>query len=290
MWIKLAEAQKTGSPTETYELLTLIKERVASGNWIFPLSYSHLFETAKIANRERRMNLSLLMRDISKGFRLPPFTEIQDMEVKNVFDAIKKGVQIVSRANVVDKWAHIDYLPPGIELPFDVSDFSMVVEMISLSCYESLNDGAKYANYYKKHREWLQVFPKYYQEDVFFYNYFIREFKQHEDNYKKSNITYIDVDNYFQSKSLNKNEFIALIKQMPALYCNSMFIYDMMRNPSKPINEHDSNDIAALCVAIPYCNVVIAERQWSNIAKYTLYLDSEFGTTIDTSLSKLATL
>ncbi len=37
------------------------------------------------------------------------------------------------------------------------------------------------------------------------------------------------------------------------------------RNVSRPIEPNDLMDIGPLAIAIPYCDVVVTEREWSNI-------------------------
>ncbi len=60
-------------------------------------------------------------------------------------------------------------------------------------------------------------------------------------------------------------------------------------NPQKQWEGNDLNDVMALSVVVPYCDVVVTERQWAHsvgVAK----LDRRFNTTVISDLRKLPEL
>jgi len=59
------------------------------------------------------------------------------------------------------------------------------------------------------------------------------------------------------------------------------------RDLNYPIEQHDRTDLAALALAIPYCDVVVTERRWCH-ALERAGLDRKYGTTLASSLSGLA--
>lgn len=50
--------------------------------------------------------------------------------------------------------------------------------------------------------------------------------------------------------------------------------------------QHDRTDMAALAVAVPYCDIVVTERQWSHVFRST-HLDSRYSTSV---LNRIADL
>ena len=59
---------------------------------------------------------------------------------------------------------------------------------------------------------------------------------------------------------------------------------DELRN--RRINAHDWNDMSFLCVAIPYCDIVITEKMWVDIAKRRK-LDQKYNTILLTDVAEL---
>ncbi len=58
------------------------------------------------------------------------------------------------------------------------------------------------------------------------------------------------------------------------------------RNPQQPWHPHDLNDVNALSVAVPYCDVVVTERQWATHLT-DLGLAEQYGPTVLHDLSGL---
>ena len=60
-------------------------------------------------------------------------------------------------------------------------------------------------------------------------------------------------------------------------------------NPQKQWEGNDLNDVTALSVAVPYCDVVVTERQWAHFVDVA-QLDRRFNTTVISDLRKLPEL
>ena len=58
--------------------------------------------------------------------------------------------------------------------------------------------------------------------------------------------------------------------------------------PRKP-HENDLADLAALSVAIPYCDIVVTEKHWANVAKRNK-LNRKYDTCILTDVRELETV
>jgi hypothetical protein len=65
--------------------------------------------------------------------------------------------------------------------------------------------------------------------------------------------------------------------------------FALHRNPGLPWKGNDLNDIGALCVAVPYCDIVVTERKWRGLVQAT-HLDTLYGTAVIDSLDDLPAL
>jgi hypothetical protein len=81
-------------------------------------------------------------------------------------------------------------------------------------------------------------------------------------------------------------EIDELFQSMPTSYC--LFTLSQRRDQSmeRPIEENDLNDIWALSMAIPYCDIVVADSMFATIARHAK-LDKLYNTLILSSAEKL---
>lgn len=59
-----------------------------------------------------------------------------------------------------------------------------------------------------------------------------------------------------------------------------------LKDRSRPTDQHDRTDLLGLMVAIPYCDIVVTERQWTHLATLA-GLPDRFGTAVTSSLSSM---
>lgn len=72
-WIDLTRAETDSAERQKYRLvLKSAEQSVSAGEAIFPLSFAHFMEVAKIGAGDRRRRLAKLMVKLSKGFSFPP--------------------------------------------------------------------------------------------------------------------------------------------------------------------------------------------------------------------------
>ena len=69
------------------------------------------------------------------------------------------------------------------------------------------------------------------------------------------------MNHIFSSKESTK----AFMKSIPTAYTFHILNDARNQNISHPIELNDFLDLAALSIAVPYCDVVVTERKWSNI-------------------------
>jgi hypothetical protein len=76
------------------------------------------------------------------------------------------------------------------------------------------------------------------------------------------------------------------LKRVPSRWVTRELRRVRHRNPQQPWHPHDLHDINALSVAVPYCDVVVTERQWATHIN-DLGLADQYGTTVLHDLSEL---
>jgi hypothetical protein len=72
-WINLSKARLGQEGSEVYaDLLVELREAVAAGGAVVPISFTHYFEVSRIASAQRRADLALTMGELSKYVALTP--------------------------------------------------------------------------------------------------------------------------------------------------------------------------------------------------------------------------
>ncbi len=74
---------------------------------------------------------------------------------------------------------------------------------------------------------------------------------------------------------------------LPTRRMNYQLVRVRHRNPQQRWEENDLNDIAALSVVVPYCDIVVTERHWRGLIR-DAHLDEAYGTIVLDDLRDLA--
>jgi len=77
-----------------------------------------------------------------------------------------------------------------------------------------------------------------------------------------------------------------IVESLPTRTCMFYMRRAKHANPQWTWGQHDRTDIGALSAAVPYCDVVVSERQWGHVLR-TAKLDQRFGTTVISKLTDL---
>ena len=83
-----------------------------------------------------------------------------------------------------------------------------------------------------------------------------------------------------------EDDWMNFLQDIRTFYCQFHLMYGRDRDYNKPIHGHDLIDISSLAIAIPYCDLVVCEKRFGNIAKQ-LKLDQLYNTIILSSLNDL---
>lgn len=81
----------------------------------------------------------------------------------------------------------------------------------------------------------------------------------------------------------SREDIVELWRSIPTMHVYSSLRMQRFRNSHQKWSQHDFADLLALSAAIPYCDVVVTERQWCHFAKQAK-LDRTYGTLITSSV------
>lgn len=83
----------------------------------------------------------------------------------------------------------------------------------------------------------------------------------------------------FADRVRTTDDYQQFVKLCPALWTFLELLLARDKNPGRPVKKNDFHDLLALSVAIPYCNIVVTEKDFADMIRRRK-LDSEFGTTV----------
>lgn len=215
------------------------------------------------------------MHELSAGYSLPPFSEIERLELNRAFDISINNSSRFVPSEIISKdvgnifWKKL--VLEGLQLSDDeANDLNNFIFENSLSIavestrglLDDLNSSEKqsvidinrarleYDDCNKKN----DIKDKEQRKKAFLEIQFMSKFSTDIKNiFSERKITKSIIDKMFESfeKTWTFN------KDVSTFYVECMLIFEFMKNPSLVVKEHDFSDIAFLQVAIPYSDVVI---------------------------------
>lgn len=312
-WIELARGIKSNEKkyTDLYKKMLL---NVQNGVWAFPLSIIHVSETIKRKNEESRTNLLDLMYSVSKGCSIADYTsanifefnywvshktfdikEIRDQVIS--FDLAKiiglslddLNIKIKGNENVTaEQVTHIKNIIKKHSCDKEI--FKMICEHESSInkdeefFYNGLITAREEFKLWRKEIEKSSEFKEKHVYPAYLIKRFFAEYGQIINKLPDSNKQIIKSN--FDNNKKNKQQMIALLETLPGFNIENRLVYELLSNQNKKVHKHDFFDLAFLRVAVPYCDIVIAEKYWiDRVQNYKL--DSKYNTITTTKLSYL---
>jgi len=306
-WILLARVWKNKENDPKIKiLLQKLFLLVDFGLVRIPLSINHLIETANRKNEASRKALIDLMIILSKGYTIIPYVTIIPYEIKNTAykrlgmkDKIipikniifSRGIgnilgakptiqRTVKEKNQFDKEAleAIMYSPEALRFGFSIKDNEMYTERLKRD---------------------KQLLDKIEQNRILFEKQFkdnnlrkkarlAQHFKDEISPILGKILTDENIPKENVAKIIGKNlkECVAFMKEMPTSFCSFALTRRRDEQISSKAHEHDLYDIAALSIAIPYCDIVVCEKRFGSFAKDE-QLDVKYHTLILKNLKEL---
>jgi hypothetical protein len=303
-WIDIARAYYGREDGKKFKpVLDRLQAKVDSKEIIIPISAVHIIETARSVDKARRIRLANFISQLSKSYGILPYISVREQEITNAI-LIKLGKQPIYNIGEIAinrGMAHI----LGMELPkvpllpdyekylIEVNQLEpfiakMMIDFISRELVEELKneDIDAIADYEKARHLKNEKLSKEMRLRVA-----IMEMAQDRiipiiiEQLKKMSIIPRPFVDSFNDIMDWKNFFFS----MPTMdiYINLHVLRDS--DKGKPIHRNDTNDIAYLSIAVPYCDIVVTENYWAHQLVSNGY-DRKYNTTILTDLTELLEL
>jgi hypothetical protein len=87
-------------------------------------------------------------------------------------------------------------------------------------------------------------------------------------------------------EALGESGWIEFLHDLPSRDVDLELLQLRHRNPQKAWDANDLTDVSALAIAVPYCDVVVTERLWSDLIKRSK-LDKKYNTVVFADLNDL---
>ena len=303
-WIYLAQGHY-GVNRAFSEVAKLAVNASEDERVIFPLYIGHFAETAKNKKMERRERLSQFMVKLSKGNTLLPSNIAIEREIEcaclqaitgETIDLLpwllgKGYAHMMGSSGVQVEWDGV--VPKEIEkinkmLSDKMLDPKTFVALVNCGIdkqqLKELTDNADktvtLVEDIRKRNAGIPKASRYKTEVVMYF-----------DNSLLKRIVDFMLSKQLSPKLLdpvfsNKDSLIRFFRTMPSNYCLFELSYFRDMQPQRKIQSNDMNDLMSLCLAIPYCDVVVTERQWANGANQR-GIDKEYKTLVLGSVTDL---
>lgn len=301
-WIDLARAESGHAlGAGIVDPLRVLKRAVADGRVRFPLSAAHYFETGKQRNPRRRKELAATMASLAGTLRIAPPHAIVPWEIRRALievldlpisatpiELFGRGAAHALASPTLRYTAPTEYqghqLPDSLRRDLERRVEPEYEEMILASVTpEGVPDEMRFAlNDVKNLTDDRFVSGQ---------NYVANEISKlgrgRLDDVMLAT-AFADIIDPLRAAArelavsldddiLDRGRMGTLIDHMPSRWVEMMLRRQRQANPQKAWHGNDLNDVTALAIAVPYCDVVVTERSWSamlNAAKVPQRFDT----------------
>lgn len=292
-WIELARACH-GRPNRSIpqSLVNEIETAVSSGRLAVPLSTAHFMETGKEGGADRRRRLAETMAEISRGTMIasqsPIVEAMMDGAVSSAFGLPILGatVPIFGKRlefafGQVENLLSSDPLLSGL-----LNSTAGIVYMLSdengrLKSLFDLRCGEKrLSQALEDRRAQFRGYSRDVQKRAYIANLLLHLAPLLDGSAKKCGKT---LEQLF---GLGSPTVLKMVNSIPPLHVEIELVDQRDRQTSRVIQPNDMLDIAALAIAIPYCDFVVTEKLWVDLARRAS-LDTRYRTIIFSHLEEV---
>jgi hypothetical protein len=285
-------------------VLEIIRSLSVSGRAIFPLSATHVIETRKSQNIDRRIRLAQVMAEISRGWAMAPTYQTGQYELQikiaNTFGYIppqhprvfdqgmvfalglkphlrdQTEAEVVMPEDLVQRYVEFMTNPPVTELFLVGSDEAM--NRLGTTHFEQSQDAfAKRVDEFRKR-------AKPHGHDIHKRAYVATLTVGLQSDLTKMLKRYgKDFGDFLH---LGQDRLMSFFAGIPILDVETELVIGRNEHWSREVDRNDASDITFLSSAIPHCDVVVAEGYWQRIAQRS-GLDKKYDTVILSGLAEL---
>ena len=300
-WINLAKAE--AGRNEWSHLCPFLKAAIKSksaGTACFPVSSINIMELARIGKMEQRLQLARLMIKLSGGWVLPPQSSLVDpwleYSLRSIFslercelpkNIIKRGIfnafpdqareELMKLTTLSDSAiGHIENAPEGW-LSY-VCQLDDKTRRYAIKKMTETNDN--HTKGMKKRRKHLRNESR----EIRYRAYCVTLIDDLQDTIVRV-MDHLGLD-HRKLQNIGPEKGKALLNQVPVLDVEIELSISSEQQWSRAVEPNDWYDVAALSVAIPFCDCVATENYWKSIAQQT-GLDNKYQTQIVNDLEDI---
>ncbi len=287
-WIDLARAE-TGHPqgAQHVDSLEAFKRAADDGRASFPLSVAHYIETGKTQERRRRVDLAKTMMRLAGMDRIAPPHVIVPWEIRRaIIEVFDLNVRLPELQLFGETAAHAHALPSlRYPIPDEVDGTNLseeqkrqLYEVAVPKWEEMILGGLAPAGYPESTRLVFQDMLNYDSQFVTEQNR-IAGWVHKLGKAKLPNIMAATAMQDILEPAIEAAQELGvppedlvdarnvtrLIAHMPSRQVDMKLRHLRQANPQKRWEGNDLNDVTALAVAVPYCDVVVTEKFWSGL-------------------------
>lgn len=305
-WIDLARlkvSKKTGSDSVYQKIL----ENVEAKKWCVPISVIHLMETIKRADKKSRKDVLDVMTELSKGYSLLSFRDVEEAEVVNAFANYHNKKKIVSFSAIkalpfyalgaIPTLSGCENLPQHVQselksiLSLCMTNPKLFYNIISFLDSPKIEQSDKedekaYLLAMEEERKDILNKPPEFRYKIYLVKNILeivlkKYYSRISDLFSLTKETFLPPDALSDEKKTQ-----AFLESMPSIDLRVKLNYDLLVDKSYKFQPHDSFDILFLATAVPYCDIVVTERTWVHRIK-KLKLNDKYNTTMLSNLDDL---
>lgn len=313
-WIDLARA-KTGHPLgDAFQSnLRVFRDNVENGSMAFPLSAAHYYETGKAKDPQRRKHLAETMMELSRSLRIAPPHTIVPWEAKRALVKILEVPLSIPRIDLFGEGAAHAYSSPslayvapeshrGVRLPEEIraelqrsAGYDLEMALLSATAPNGLPDGwrvvlagfkamtdAKFVQGQNLVAAELKKLGRHRLDDVLLGTAVADIIVPLQEAARELGISLF-------AEVLDAGRMRELVEHMPSRWVEMKMRGLRHSNPQKAWHGNDLNDVTALAIAIPYCDVVVTERSWAAMLN-AARVPQRFNTVVTSSLEEASAM
>jgi hypothetical protein len=308
-WIDLARAE-TGHPKGApfTNVLASFKQAAQDGRARFPLSCAHYYESGKKANPKKRMELVTTMVRLSGVLRIAPPQAIVPWEIRRalvaVFDLTSPVADLgLFGPGVAHAFASpsLRYKAPaewkGIVLPKawqEVLQQRCEAEFEARVLADVMPEGVPEVVRFRLH-EYKNLTNERFVEGQRAVAAWVAENGRHRLEEIMLATAFVDISEPLALAAAElgitghqlADNASAIIEAMPSRWVEMKLRRQRQANPQKTWEGNDLNDVTALAIAVPYCDVVVTEKSWASHVT-AANAGERFGTLVTSSLLEVA--
>ncbi len=275
---------------------------VQSGRAICPLSRTHIIETARVGNNEKRQELAAFLADLSDGWFLAGRSTRLAAEVATAVGALF-GIDVALprppwplTQNLLEAFGSIPYLAHNTGM----SERFMEVFSKATKPNELIRWFLAFPSEPDR-RKAIEEFSHGAQEDVTAIEHRRSRLRSETPDLRwraHGASLFVDHQNFIvvalhnlgktpdDLRQLGTERVQRLIDDVPTLHVERCLAFQAEQQYQRPIAPNDLNDLDMLCGAIPYCDLVLTEHMWASLAAHP-FLGHRYKATVTATLADL---